>query len=45
MCAHIFLIAQKPLAEVHRQALELLNPYNHLGYFPAVKGWEGASRH
>lgn len=45
MCARVFLTAQKPLDEVHRHAFELLNPYNHLGYFPAVKGWVGVSRH
>lgn len=45
MCACAFLVAQKPLDEVHRHAFELQNPCNHLGCFPAVKGWAGASRH
>lgn len=45
MCARIFLTAQKPLDEARRHAFALLNPYNHLGYFPAVKGWVGVSRH
>jgi len=45
MRACVFLTAQKAMDEAHRHAFELLNPYNHLGYFPAVKGWVGVSRH
>lgn len=45
MCARIFLTAQKPLDEARRHTFALLNPCNHLGYFPAVKGWVGVSRH
>lgn len=45
MCVRAFLMAQKPLDELHRHTLELLNLYHLLDYFPAVKGWVRVSRH